>query len=105
MRDAFSSKSTVSVLVTSGGQECACTQPRQCHYLPTLHMTGSYSVHACTRRRHEVETAMNDKDAPQESSETTSATDEELDAANGGKGGNGGGMILGDSSKDQGVIA
>ena len=48
---------------------------------------------------------MTDTNTPQESSEPTSATDEELDAANGGKGGNGDGMVLGDSSKDQGVIA
>jgi hypothetical protein len=46
-----------------------------------------------------------DTNTPQESSEPTSATDEELDAANGGKGGNGDGLILGDSGKDQGVIA
>jgi hypothetical protein len=48
---------------------------------------------------------MDEKDAPQDESDTTSLNDDELDAASGGKGSQGDQVIIVDTGKDQGVIA
>ena len=71
-------------------------------------MTGGYSDYSCTGRRHDSETAMDEKDAPQEprdESDLTSLHDDELDAASGGKGAHGDQVIIVETGKDQGVIA
>ncbi len=48
---------------------------------------------------------MMDINNPHDDAELTTATDEELDAASGGTGGNGDGFIVGTEGGDQGVIA
>jgi hypothetical protein len=68
-------------------------------------MTGDYSDYACTGRRHDSETTMDEKDAPQDESDPTSLNDDELDAASGGKGSQGDQVIIVETGKDQGVIA